>query len=189
MENKNYIVFTRNKVIFLKKLLHYVRNNIYIFILFSLLSSLTIYSQENLSSLQGKELHNKVRLNFIPVEMPSDKFPDLKPTMGLTGLHYQIPINDWLYGGAGFHFAVTGDQGGLFTLGAELGVNKKLYKNLYIDANFHFGGGGGYRYLVNDGGFINRKAVDSISGGLFHLINNLIERLAARIHAYQISNF
>ncbi|WP_425658147.1 hypothetical protein [Tenacibaculum ascidiaceicola] len=108
-----------------------------------------------MSSLQGKELHNKVRLNFIPVEMPTDEFPSLKPTMGLTGLHYQIPINDWLYGGAGFHFAVTGDQGGLFTLGAELGINKQLYKNLYIDANFHIGGGGGYRYLVNDGGFIN----------------------------------
>lgn len=122
--------------------------------LFSFLSFLT-YSQENLSSLQGKELHNKVRLNFIPVEMPSDKFPNLKSTMGLAGVHYQIPINDWLYGGAGFHFAVTGDQGGLFTLGAELGINKQLYKNVYVDANFHFGGGGGYRYLVNDGGFIN----------------------------------
>ncbi|WP_428740600.1 hypothetical protein [Tenacibaculum sp.] len=114
-----------------------------------------MYSQENLSNLQGKELHNKVRLNFIPVEMPTDKFPNLKPTMGLAGLHYQIPINNWLYGGAGFHFAVTGDQGGLFTLGAELGINKQLYKNIYLDANFHFGGGGGYRNLVNDGGFIN----------------------------------
>ncbi len=40
-------------------------------------------------------------------------------------------------------------------LGAELGINKKLYKNIYVDANFHFGGGGGYRNLVNDGGFIN----------------------------------
>ncbi|MBA6156945.1 hypothetical protein H3Z83_10490 [Tenacibaculum sp. S7007] len=120
-----------------------------------ILSSLLSQSQEDLSILKGKELHNKVRLNFIPVEMPSDKFPELKPTMGLTGLHYQIPINDWLYGGADFHFAVTGDQGGLFTLGAELGINKQLYKNLYFDANFHFGGGGGYRKYINDGGFIN----------------------------------
>ncbi len=125
------------------------------FFLFSFFSFSSIHSQGSLSSLQGKELHNKVRLNFIPVEMPTDEFPNLKSTMGLTGLHYQIPINDWLYGGAGFHFAVTGDQGGLFTLGAELGVNKQLYKNFYVDANFHIGGGGGYRYLVNDGGFIN----------------------------------
>lgn len=125
-----------------------------IFFLLTLLSVFT-YSQEDVSVLPGKELPNKVRLNFIPVNMPSDKYPNLKPTMGLAGLHYQVPFNSWLYGGAGFHFAVTGDQGGLFTLGAELGVNKKLFNNIYVDANFHFGGGGGYRYLVNDGGFIN----------------------------------
>ena len=87
--------------------------------------------------------------------MPTDKFPNLKPTMGLMGLHYQIPINNWLYGGVAMHAALTGDQGGLFTLGAELGVNKQLFKNIYVDANINFGGGGGYRYLINDGGFIN----------------------------------
>lgn len=122
---------------------------------FLILASLFLQSQENLSTLKGKELHNKVRLNFIPVEMPSEKFPELKPTMGMMGLHYQIPFNDWLYGGVGMYAALTGDQGGLFTLGIELGVNKQLYKNLYIDANFHFGGGGGYRKYINDGGFIN----------------------------------
>ncbi len=127
----------------------------YILILFLTFFSFLIQGQEKLSTLKGTELHNKVRLNFIPVEMPSDKFPSLKSTMGLAGLHYQVPINNWLYGGVAFHFATTGDQGGLFTLGAELGINKQLYKNIYLDANFHFGGGGGYRYLVNDGGFIN----------------------------------
>ena len=87
--------------------------------------------------------------------MPTDFDQNLKPTMGLMGLHYQIPINNWLYGGIGMYGAVTGDQGGLFTLGVELGINKKIYNNIYLDANFHFGGGGGYRYLINDGGFIN----------------------------------
>ncbi|WP_369047547.1 hypothetical protein [Tenacibaculum sp. UWU-22] len=124
------------------------------YFLFSLLSFYS-YGQKSLSTLQGKELNNNVRLNFIPVKMPTDKFAKLKPTMGLAGLHYQVPINNWLYGGAAFHFAVTGDQGGLFTLGVELGINKQLYKNIYFDANIHFGGGGGYRYLINDGGFIN----------------------------------
>ncbi|PKH53035.1 hypothetical protein CXF68_11785 [Tenacibaculum sp. Bg11-29] len=138
----------------MERLLRFTRNDVFLSFSFCLLF-FTLHSQENLSNLKGKELHNKVRLNFIPVEMPTDKFPNLKPTMGLAGLHYQIPINDWLYGGAAFHFATTGDQGGLFTLGAEIGVNKKLYKNIYFDANFHFGGGGGYRNLVNDGGFIN----------------------------------
>ena len=48
----------------------------------------------------------------------------------------------------------NGRQGGLFTLGVNLGVNKQLYKNIYFDANLHFGGGGGYRYLVNGGAIL-----------------------------------
>lgn len=154
MENKSYNVIARKMKKSENRLFVFFCYKISLFLLFSLLS-LSIFSQKKLSNLKGKELQNKVRLNFIPVKMPTDKFPNLKATMGLAGLHYLIPINDWLYGGAGFHFATTGDQGGLFTLGAELGINKKLYKNLYFDANFHFGGGGGYRNLVNDGGFIN----------------------------------
>ena len=156
MNNKNYNVIARNEAIFssIERLLRFTRNDVFLSFIFCLLF-FTSFSQENLSTLKGKELQTKVRLNFIPVQMPTDAFPNLKPTMGLAGLHYQIPFNDWLYGGAGFHFAVTGDQGGLFTLGAEMGINKQVYKNLYVDANFHFGGGGGYRNLVNDGGFIN----------------------------------
>ena len=123
-------------------------------LLFLLLSSPT-FSQENISNLEGKKLHNTVRLNFIPVQMPTDFDANLKPTMGMMGLHYQIPINNWLYGGIGMYGAITGDQGGLFTLGVELGVTKKIYNKFYLDANFHFGGGGGYRYLINDGAFIN----------------------------------
>ena len=74
--------------------------------------------------------------------------------MGFVGFNYNIPLNDWLYTGAGFHGAITGDQGGLFTLGVNLGVNLPIYKNLFFDANVHFGGGGGYRSLVNGGGII-----------------------------------
>ena len=129
----------------------------YCSLFFLLLISLNVFGQEKtaLSELEGRTLENAVRLNFIPVEMPSDKFSSLKPTMGLMGLHYQIPITDWLYGGVAMHAAITGDQGGLFTLGAELGVKKEVFKNIFADANFHFGGGGGYRLYVNDGSFIN----------------------------------
>ena len=123
--------------------------------IFFLSICITAQEVENINSLNGKELKNSVRLNFIPVQMPIDFDANLKSTMGLMGLHYQIPINNWLYGGVGMYGAVTGDQGGLFTLGVELGVNKKIYNNFYVDANLHFGGGGGYRYLINDGGFIN----------------------------------
>jgi hypothetical protein len=39
-------------------------------------------------------------------------------------------------------------------LGVNLGVNTKIYKNLYFDANVHFGGGGGFRSLVKGGGIL-----------------------------------
>jgi len=123
----------------------------FLFFLFSFAS----FSQENISTLQGTALHNTIRLSYIPVQMPTDFDTNLKPTMGLFGLHYQVPINNWLYGGIGMYAAITGDQGGLFVLDVAVGINTKIYNNLFIDANFHFGGGGGYRYLVNDGAFIN----------------------------------
>ncbi len=57
---------------------------------------------------------------------------NLNPTMGFVGLNYNIPLNDWLYTGAGFHAAITGDQGGLFTLGVNLGVNKQFIKTYIL---------------------------------------------------------
>lgn len=100
-------------------------------------------------------MNNNIRLNYILIHQPVDKVSyNLHPTMGFIGLNYNFKLNDWLYAGAGFHTAITGDQGGLFTLGVGLGVTKKVYKNLYLDANVHFGGGGGYRSLVNGGGII-----------------------------------
>lgn len=118
-----------------------------------------------LSDLEGKEMHNNIRLNYILIDQPDRTYNysdgstyTLKPTMGLFGLNYNFPLNDWLYTGAGFHGAVYGDQGGLFTLGVNLGVNLPIYKNLYFDANVHFGGGGGFRSLVNGGGIIYPNA-------------------------------
>lgn len=113
----------------------------------------------DLSNLKGKELRNSIRLNYILMEQPVNLVNyGLEPTMGFVGINYNMPINSWLYTGAGFHGAITGDQGGLFTLGVNLGVNFPLYKNLYFDANVHFGGGGGYRSLVNGGGIIYPNA-------------------------------
>ena len=132
-----------------------------IFILLMFLLSLQIRSQaENtFSSLEGKELNNKIRLNYILVHQPIHKVNyNLLPSMGFIGLNYNTFLNKWLYTGAGFHTAITGDQGGLFTLGVNLGINTKIYKNLYFDANVHFGGGGGYRSLVNGGGILYPNA-------------------------------
>lgn len=127
-----------------------------VLLLLLLITSLTSYAQSyDLSELEGKTMHNNIRLNYILIHQPVDQVTyNLRPTMGFVGLNYNFPITDWLYTGAGFHTAITGDQGGLFTLGVNLGVNKQLYKNLYFDANIHFGGGGGYRSLVNGGGIL-----------------------------------
>ena len=126
-----------------------------VLILFAFLSLQSFSQTYNLSDFEGKEMRNSIRLNYILVHQPVDQVGyGLKPTMGFVGFNYNIPLNDWLYTGLGFHTAITGDQGGLFTLGVNLGVNKQIYKNLYFDANIHFGGGGGYRSLVNGGGII-----------------------------------
>ena len=121
-----------------------------------LLISTNIFAQENdLSKLYKKELKNSIRLNLTTIDMPNNLFPNIEDKMGLMSLDYNIFLKEWLYIGSGMKAAITGDQGGLFTLGVETGISKKLYKSLYFDTNIYFGGGGGYRYLVNDGGLIN----------------------------------
>jgi len=131
-----------------------------LFFLWITLLALNSYTQNyTLDDLEGKELHNSIRLNYILIHQPDEQVGyQLDPTMGFIGLNYNFALNDWLYTGAGFHTAITGDQGGLFTLGVNLGINKKIYKNLYFDANIHFGGGGGFRSLVNGGGIIYPNA-------------------------------
>jgi hypothetical protein len=126
-----------------------------ILFLLLIISSQVFSQSKDLSELEGKTFHNKIRLNYILIKQPTDQVSyGLDPEMGFVGLNYNFSLTNWLYTGVGFHTAITGDQGGLFTLGVNLGVNKQLYKNLYIDANIHFGGGGGYRTLVNGGGIV-----------------------------------
>ncbi|NVK52591.1 MAG: hypothetical protein HWD85_06625 [Flavobacteriaceae bacterium] len=126
-----------------------------LFLLISLISINAFTQTYNLSELEGKTMNNNIRLNYILIHQPVDKVGyNLEPTMGFVGLNYNFTLNKWLYAGAGFHTAITGDQGGLFTLGVTLGAQQKIYRNLYFDANVHFGGGGGYRSLVNGGGIL-----------------------------------
>ena len=127
-----------------------------------LLTTVQTFSQDlNLDDITTVELKNSIRLNHIMIDQPDITYTysdgtqyTLKPTMGLLGLNYNIPLNNWLYTGAGFHAASIGDQGGLFTLGINLGVNFPIYNRLYFDTNVHFGGGGGFRSLVNGGAII-----------------------------------
>ena len=100
-------------------------------------------------------LKNQIRLNYIPVSMPQNSFNAFDKTMGLAGLHYLVPISKNIYGGINMHAALFGDQGGLFTLGVALGYQQKIVSNLFFDSNINFGGGGGYRLLINKGAYIN----------------------------------
>jgi hypothetical protein len=125
-----------------------------------ILVSVNAFSQTHtLAELLGTEMQNRIRLNYTLVHQPVDQVSyNLAPRLGFIGLNYNVPLNDWLYTGVGFHTAITGDQGGLFTLDVGLGVNFPIYKNLYFDANVYFGGGGGFRSLVNGGGIIYPNA-------------------------------
>ncbi|MCG1036327.1 hypothetical protein [Polaribacter sargassicola] len=100
-------------------------------------------------------INKKVRLNYIPVSMPKKVGNANGENMDLGGLHYLIPINNLFYGGINTHAALFGNQGGLFTLGIELGYHQQIFSNVYLDANLDFGGGGGYRAIINKGAYIN----------------------------------
>jgi hypothetical protein len=135
-------------------------------LLFIILSIISLNSfSQNLDDIKTFTLSNNIRLNHIFIQQPDLIYNyadgsqyELKPKMGLLGFNYNIALNDWLYTGAGFHGASVGDQGGLFTLGINLGVNLPIYKNIFFDANIHFGGGGGFRSLVNGGAILYPKA-------------------------------
>ena len=118
-----------------------------------ILGSFFLKAQESFQDIQylsGKKTENTIKFNYIPVDIQLAEIP-----MGILGIHYDFSLSKHFYAGVGMFAAVKGDQGGLFTLGAEVGFQQKIYKNLYFDTDFHFGGGGGYRYLVKDGAFIN----------------------------------
>lgn len=139
--------------------------NTLIFIL-SFFTFIAIGQEKTIKDIRTLELKNGIRLNHIFIDQPdiTATYSDgstytLKPKMGFLGLNYNIPLTKWLYTGAGFHAASTvGDQGGLFTLGINLGVNLPIYKKLFFDANLHFAGGGGFRSLVNGGALLYPNA-------------------------------
>lgn len=140
---------------------------VFALVLFSNIFLIRSQSQkESFVTLERKKQHNTIKLDYLHVKMPEGEIP-----MDVIGLHYDLNLGKYFYGGVGMYAAIIGDQGGLFTLGAEVGLQHKLYKNLYINSDFHFGGGGGYRYLVRDGAYINaniglKLKTDKISYGL-----------------------
>lgn len=103
-------------------------------ILFSLLSINTILFSEEVT------IHkNLFRTTFETVELPSN----IKP-MGLIGVNYLRKIDDSnFYFGPGVYGALTGERGGFFSGGLEIGYELPVTENLSLDAGFFAGGGSG----------------------------------------------
>ena len=131
-----------------------MKKNIFLFIL--LVSSLTLFSQtENIP----KKITQKgfAKIDFLSINMPileTDGIPFKEPNMGLTGIHYNLFLNNSFYTGIGLYGSIAGIRGGFFTLGVNAGLKKYFSDKLYIDTGFHFGGGGGAGAPDGGGAFI-----------------------------------
>ncbi|MDG2194036.1 MAG: hypothetical protein P8K77_04125 [Polaribacter sp.] len=116
--------------------------------------SLALFAQENNSIPRKQTQKGFLTIDYASVKMPTDKFADPENNMGLAGVHYNLWLNKSIYGGLGFYGSIHGKRGGLFTLGANLGIKKKLFEQLFLDTGFHIGGGGGASAPDGGGAFI-----------------------------------
>jgi len=82
-----------------------------------------------------------IQVDYLPIEMPviMDR---QEPNMGIVGTHYNINFGNF-YTGLGLYSAVSGERGGFFTLGANLGYKHNITNRLFIDSGVHLGAGGG----------------------------------------------
>ena len=72
--------------------------------------------------------------------------------MGLVGTSYSVDVGGGLSFGPAIFGAISGERGGLFTLGAELAWRQRLGNGpLKAEAGLYVGGGGGGSAPVNDG--------------------------------------
>ena len=101
-------------------------------------------SNQHLSLLQ---LPGFFRFSFDNIKMPYRT-----QSMGLLGVNYFADLtSSGIYGGLGGYGAITGTQGGLFTLGAAAGWRYALTSHLSSDVGLFVGGGGGKSSYVGGG--------------------------------------
>jgi hypothetical protein len=111
------------------------------------LRSLVIATSLALASFTGfadttpsmQQAPSQATIDYLNINMPGGQ-----PSMGLVGLHYDVnllPIKDF-YTGLGAYGAVSGNQGGFFTLGIDNSYRPHLYGPLYLNTGFYVGGGG-----------------------------------------------
>ena len=76
--------------------------------------------------LQVFSQHRKNQNAFFSTDFLSIKMPDItEKEMSFSGIHYNLNFLKSGYFGVGFYGAVTGKRGGFFTLGANVGFQKK----------------------------------------------------------------
>ncbi len=118
-----------------------------------LLHGFLLFSQESFIPIKHTQ-KGFISVDFLSTKMPDDIDGNPEVRMGVTGIHYNLWLSDKIYGGVGFYGSITGKRGGLFTLGINLGTKINLTKKLFLDAGFHFGGGGGAGAPDGSGAFI-----------------------------------
>lgn len=94
-----------------------------------------------------------LRLNLERTELPGQE------GMGLVGTSYLIELRPGLWAGPAAYGAITGQRGGLFTVGVEAAWQRRLVGPLALELGFYAGGGGGGSAPVG-GGLMLRPHVD-----------------------------
>lgn len=123
-----------------------------ILVFLTVLTSLSLFSQKKYLTKNTQD--GFATIDYLSVKMPLNEDGNPEENMGLTGIHYNLLFSDTFYAGLGFYGSIHGKRGGLFTLGVNAGIQKKLTDNLFLDTGFHFGGGGGASAPDGGGAFI-----------------------------------
>lgn len=88
---------------------------------------------------------SQARVSVERLELPGGE------RLGLVGTAYTVDLGGGLAFGPAAFGAVSGQRGGLFTLGAELAYRRPLFGSLRAEAGVFVGGGGGGAAPVGDG--------------------------------------
>jgi hypothetical protein len=125
-----------------------MHKTILVFLIFNL--TLGAFAQDKNQIIPKKRVQKSViTFDYLSVNMPEGE-----TNMGLSGIHYNLKINNWFYTGVGMYGSVNGFRGGLFTLGVDMGIRSNLSKNIFLDTGIHLGGGGGSGAPDGGGAFI-----------------------------------
>jgi hypothetical protein len=117
--------------------------------IFALSSSAAAETSIPAADVQESRLHKQP--GFFRFSYDQVKMPQQIKDMGLLGVNYFADITPHIYAGVGTYASVTGNQGGLFTLGVGAGIHHEFARHWWGDAGMYVGGGGGRASLVGGG--------------------------------------